>query len=540
MTGISQQLVDAWVASLQIAAEIDLPVILQRLVNLAREVVPSRYAALGVADEQGRILQFITSGISAATRAAIGPIPQGHGLLGALIQERQPLLVPEIAADPRSVGFPPHHPPMRTLLGVPVLLGTTVLGDLYLTERTDGEPYTEDDLAALRILAAHAATTIERARLLDAARGAHRQAAEQRDHLDTILASLPSAVLILGHTDGAVELANAAAHSLVLGPRQHSGNPQPGIDYWFENPDGSRVPGHHWPGRRALTGEVVRNKQLTLALPDGQRIPVLVQGAPLRDALGQVQRAVVIMQDITRLREAEQLKDDFLSLVSHEMRTPLTTIHGGASLLSTHGDTLDRGTRDDLINDILVESTRLERTLANILALTGIQAGRVEPTTEPVLLRAFLGSMADSARTLVAEHNLETKIPAGLPPAEGDPELLAHVVRNLIENAAKYSAPGSTIVLRAGQADDRVTIAVEDDGHGIAPEHLPFVFDRFRRPGADPTVRGMGLGLYLSRNLVDAQGGTLSVESGGPGKGACFTVSLPIATGWDPSEEGDA
>lgn len=539
IAGITQQLIDAWVASLQIAAEIDLPVILQRLVNLAREVVPSKYAALGVADEHGRILQFITSGISAATRAAIGPIPQGHGLLGVLIQDREPLMVPDIAADPRSVGFPPHHPPMQTLLGVPIILGEKVLGDLYLTERIGGEPYTSEDLSALRILAAHAATTIERAHLLDESRAAHRLAAERRDHLETILASMPSAVLILGNPDAAVELTNPAARSLVFGSRKHPDLPIPGTDYWFEYPEGGRVPVQHWPGRRSLTGEVVRNKQLNLAVADGRRIPVLIQGAPLRDSLGAVRRAVVIMQDITQLREAEQLKDDFLSLVSHEMRTPLTAIHGGASLLTTH-DTLDGETRRELLNDILVESTRLERTLANILALTGIQAGRVEPSTEPVLLRPFLSGVVDSARALVADHQVSLDIASNLPPAEGDPELLAHVVRNLIENAAKYSASGSTIVLQARRQGERVTIAVQDEGHGIAAEHLPFVFDRFRRPGADPTVRGMGLGLYLSRSLVDAQGGTLSVESDGPGKGARFTVGLPIATGWSELEESES
>ncbi len=535
--GLTPQLIDAWFAALQISTEIDLPVILQRLVNLAREVVPSKYAALGVSDNDGRILQFITSGISAATRAAIGPIPQGHGLLGALIQDREPLMVSNIASDPRSVGFPPHHPPMRTLLGVPIMLGNRVMGDLYLTEHAGGEPYSEEDLAALRILAAHAATTIERARLLKESRDAHHLAAEQRDHLETILASMPTAVLILANPDGAIESANAAARSLMLGHRHHPGLPVPMEDYWFEDPDGGPIPPQHWPGRRSLTGEVVRNKQLNLVLAEGQKIPVLIQGAPLRDSQGAVQRAVVIMQDITRLREAEQLKDDFLSLVSHEMRTPLTAIHGGASLLSTHGDSLDPETRRELLSDILIESTRLERTLANILALTGIQAGRVEPSTEPVLLRQFLESVIESARPLVAAHHVMLEVEPGLPPAEGDPELLAHVVRNLIENAAKYSAAGSRICLSARRAADGLTVNVEDEGHGIAKEHLPFVFDRFRRPGADPTIRGMGLGLYLSRSLVDAMGGTLRVKSDGPGKGTCFTVGLPIATGWSDLEE---
>ena len=535
-TGESPQRIEAIVAALQLATETDLPAVLQQLVNLAREVVPARYAALGVADEHGKIQQFITSGLSAAARNAIGPLPQGHGMLGALIQDRQPLLVPDIAADPRSVGFPPNHPPMTTLIGVPVMLGNQVLGDLYLTEREHGTEFTEEDLAALRILAVHAATTIERARLLAQSRAAHVQATEQRDQLETILHSMPTAVLLLRNPDAAVELANPAAGSLVFGNRYARGLPQPYRDYTFLDSDGTPVPEHHWPCHRALAGEMVRNKQLDIRTGDNRRIPVLVQAAPLRDSAGMVRRAVLILQDITKLREAEQLKDDFLSLVSHEMRTPLTAIHGGASLLVSHGDTLDEGTRRELLDDILVESTRLERTLANILALTGIQSGRVEPATEPILVRAFLREALAAVGSQVAGHQLEVTVPSGLPIAEGDPELLSHVIRNLIENAARYSPPGTTIQVSARRVGEEVAISVTDQGHGIAAEHLPFVFDRFRRVGADPTIRGMGLGLYLSRHLVDAQGGTLSVQSPGPGLGATFTVTLPIAAGWSDSE----
>ena len=442
------------------------------------------------------------------------------------------MIVPDIAADPRSVGFPPQHPPMKNMIGVPVLLAGQVLGNLYVTERIDGEAFTTEDLGALRILAAHAANTIDRARLLAQARSAHQLAAQQRDQLETILNSMPTAVLLLSNPDARVELANPAARSLIFGNRKIGRLPQAEHDFSFANSDGSIVERRHWPGRRALTGEVVRNKQVDLQMSNGKCIPVLVQAAPLRDASGTVDRAVVILQDVTQLREAEQLKDDFLSLVSHEMRTPLTAIHGGASLLVSHGDSLDQATRHELLNDILVESTRLERTMANILALTGIEAGRLEPSTEPILLRPFLQDVLASGSTQLANHRVKLDIPESLPIAEGDPGLLSHVIRNLIENAAKYSPPGSTIHLAAFREGDRVAISVRDEGHGIAAEHLPFVFDRFRRPGASPTIRGMGLGLYLSRHLIDAQGGTLSVESPGPGCGAVFSVTLPIALGW--------
>ena len=194
-------LLAAYEAALDISTELDVDLVLQRVVDLARTVVPSRYAALGVCDERGVIQQFITSGIDLASRAAIGPLPQGKGLLGALIHEGIPLIVPDIAADPRSVGFPPNHPPMRSMLGVPIVLGERTLGDLYLTERVDG-PFTAADLEVVQVLAVHAARAIERAQLYSALEQGQQRAEEQRDQLQVILDSLPSGILIYALPDG--------------------------------------------------------------------------------------------------------------------------------------------------------------------------------------------------------------------------------------------------------------------------------------------------------------------------------------------------
>jgi signal transduction histidine kinase len=265
-------------------------------------------------------------------------------------------------------------------------------------------------------------------------------------------------------------------------------------------------------------------------------LPILVQAAPLRDRDGAIARAVVVLQDITRLREAEQLKDDFLSLISHEFRTPLTAIHGGAHLLASQGDELDGTTRRELLDDIVTESGRLDRMLANLLSLAEIMAGRLEPNTEPLLIAPLARAVAAEVGSRSPDHTFVVDIPGDLPPAEGDPALLSQVLRNLYENAVKYSRGGGPVHTSATWDGERVTIRVTDEGVGIAAEHVPHVFERFRRPGADPTVRGMGLGLYLSRFLVEAQGGKIGADSPGPGLGATFSVVLNVARGWDRHE----
>jgi signal transduction histidine kinase len=133
-------------------------------------LVQCRYVALGVADDTGKLTKFVTSGISAEERAAIGPLPKGKGLLGVLIKEGKPVRLPDISMDPRKYGFPANHPPMKSLLGVPIRFQGTVVGDLYLTEKIGADEFSEDDQELVMLLANHAAVAIENARLFQEVR----------------------------------------------------------------------------------------------------------------------------------------------------------------------------------------------------------------------------------------------------------------------------------------------------------------------------------------------------------------------------------
>ncbi|MEK6620771.1 MAG: GAF domain-containing protein, partial [Chloroflexota bacterium] len=148
-------------------AELDTSAVLQKIVDLARQVASARYAALGIFDENGEVTQFLTSGISAEERARIGALPRGRGLLGLLQEEQRPIRVADLGRHPASVGFPPDHPPMRSFLGVPILWRGRSVGNLYLTEKIEAEEFSADDEEALMTLAAQAAIAIENARLYE-------------------------------------------------------------------------------------------------------------------------------------------------------------------------------------------------------------------------------------------------------------------------------------------------------------------------------------------------------------------------------------
>jgi signal transduction histidine kinase len=151
-----------------VAGELDVETVLQLIVDRVRSLVGAHYAALGIVDDRRRIERFITSGISPAERARLGPLPEGHGLLGLIITQGRSLRVPDIAAHPASSGFPPHHPPMRSLLGVPVRIKGRIIGNFYLTDKEAAAEFSDDDQRLIELFALHAGIAIENARLHEA------------------------------------------------------------------------------------------------------------------------------------------------------------------------------------------------------------------------------------------------------------------------------------------------------------------------------------------------------------------------------------
>jgi GAF domain-containing protein len=181
---------------LVLAAELSLPAALQRIVERAAELTGARYGALGVLGRDGTISEFITTGVTGEQRAAIGHIPVGRGILGVLIDDARPLRLHDITEDPRSVGFPPNHPPMRTFLGAPVTARGQVYGNLYLTEKQGGADFDADDEWALILLAAQAGVAIENAHLYEEAHDRARRLEAIRAVTTAILAGSDTAALL--------------------------------------------------------------------------------------------------------------------------------------------------------------------------------------------------------------------------------------------------------------------------------------------------------------------------------------------------------
>ena len=236
-------------ASKALTAELSLDEVLLRIVELAAQLVGARYGALGVVGADGYLEDFIVTGITSEERVRIGRLPRGHGLLGALIREGQSILVPNIASDPRRIGFPRHHPPMSTLLGVPIQVRDTIVGDLYLTDRADGAPFSEDDQHLVELLAAHAGIAIDNARLHLQEQDARRtlqhaleslRASEQR--FSQAFHSNPIASAIIRPQDDVLTDVNAAFLAMTGYDREHIvGRTMQGIGLYADPADALRL-----------------------------------------------------------------------------------------------------------------------------------------------------------------------------------------------------------------------------------------------------------------------------------------------------------
>ncbi len=553
-------------AMLSISSELELDVVLRRIVEMASDLSGARYAALGVPGPDGMLQAFITTGMTAEMEARMAHRPEGRGLLGKLLHEPETLRLDDLREHPDSIGFPDHHPPMHSFLGVPIPGRRHALGNLYLTEKQHAPAFTEDDARVVELLARHAAVAIENARLYQALD-------QQQSRLQHIIDWLPEAVLVIerqrdstGQNDPVITIANQHAID-VLGLRMvlPCSATQLFDDSVRYHPDGSVMETQNIPVMESLReGATHIQREVRIVRPDGTRITVLVNSAPLRDAYGSITGAIAVFQDITTIRNAEQLKDDFLSLVSHELRTPLTAIQGGALLL-TSSATLDDETRRELLGDIAGESQRLTTLIENMVNITHIRSGRLSMETGPILLQHPVLRAIATEREQPGERRLSTprfrvNVPTDLL-VVADADRLEQILRNLVQNALKYAphtpeieiaahvaaratasasdrgsvtAPGAAARTPSTPHTHEAVVSVQDHGPGIDADDLPFVFERFRRSRAAASGGrpGLGLGLYLARHLVEAHGGRIWIERPDDG-GTRVLFTLPAVVKGD-------
>ena len=379
------------------------------------------------------------------------------------------------------------------------------------------------------------------AELRETARIASHRAAQ----LAAVIESMTEGVSIVT-ADGRLLRVNRVGREILGMPaQQHEGYGS--IEDYFgahvlSYPDGRPVPTEERPLRRALDGETFADVEVVFSRADGRRFDLLFGGSAVRDELGSVILAVAIWRDVTAIRELERRREEFLHVVAHDIRSPLTIVLGQAQLIARAADHGQRSAIAQGAEAIVASARRMNAMISSLVDSARVEAGQLTVDKQVVDLGPFLTEWLVRAGAAVDVERVRVECPADLAPVLADPALLERILMNLIGNALKYSPPEADVTVSLAQRDGEVVVSVADHGQGIAPEELSRLFERYYRTEQGRRHReGLGLGLYITRGLVEAHGGRIWAESEGLRCGATFTFTLPVARpGGRVAEAGEA
>jgi len=538
MAGIHERYERLLEAGVTLAAELSLPAALQRIVELAAELTGARYGALGVLGRDGVITEFITTGVSDTERAAIGHIPVGRGILGVLIDDARPLRLHDIAEDPRSVGFPANHPPMRSFLGAPVTARGQVYGNLYMTEKRDGADFDTDDERALILLATQAGVAIENAYLYEQAQDRARRLEAVRAITTSILAGTDTGELLSLVVGQARELVGADLATLAL---------PAGTDRLvIEAADGllaDELQGTTFPASGSVTGEVLRTGK-AVALADASAddrtaqpivragvgpalfIPLAVRGhtlgsltvanasggPPLREAA--VQLVETFAEQAAVALEYARLQGELHRLAVLEDRERIAKeLHDGAIQalfavgMGLQGSALLTGD-DDLrgrLQNAVEELDRVIRDLRNYIF--GLRPGILADRQLDQALQGLVEEFGQRTGVVaVAEVD-----PAAAAELTGRAADVVQLAREALSNVSRH-AEAATCRVSLYRDEDGGVLEVDDDGRGFDP--------------AAATGTGTGQGLRNLRERAEGLGGRAEIDSV-PGQGTRVRVTIP-------------
>ena len=466
-------------ASLRISASLDLETVLNEVVESARALTGARYGAIATIDEAGAPQDFVTSGFTADEQRHIVEWPDGPRLFEFFRDLPGPLRIPDVPAYVRALGFSPDDRlPSKTFQGTPMRHLGVHVGNFYLVEKAGGEAFTDEDEEILVLFAAQSATAIANARTYRAERRA-------RADLEALIETSPVGVVVFEARTGALVSLNREAARIVKSLCD--------------------------PGQSAeqLLGVI------TCRRADGREI-----------ALASV---VVTLQDLAPLREIERMRAEFLGMVSHELRAPLTSIKGSAATALRAARLVGPAEVAQFFRIIDEQADRMDSLIGDLLDAGRIETGTLSVAPEP----SDVAVLVDQARgTFISgggRHTVRIDLPPDLPRVMADRQRLVQVLNNLLANAARHSPESAPIRIAAEREGLDVAVSVADEGRGIAPDQLGRLFRKYSTAGDRAGGLGSGLGLAICKGLVEAQGGRIRAESGGVGLGARFTFTIPVA-----------
>ena len=519
-------------ASLRINESLDVDTALQAVMENARSLSRAPYAAIITLDASGEVEDHLVLGFEPGDVERLWQAPQGQVFFEYLNALPGPLRVGRLEEFTASIGLGEFRSPVKltAFMAAPILYQGARSGNLYVGSDEPGREFSQEDLETLVMFASQAALVIANARR-------HREEQRARAGLETLIDTSPVGVVVLDAQTGASVSFNREAARIVDGLREEGQTPEDLLGLMtVRRADGSEFSLEEFPLARVLSSsDTVRAEEIVMAVSGGRSVTVLLNATPIVSAQGEVESVVVTMQDLTLVEEQERLRAEFLGKVSHELRMPLTSIRGAATAVLEAAADLDPAEMRQFQRIIVDQSDRMRELIGDLLDVARIETGALPVDPEPAEV-AVLVDRARNAFTGAGGRNpLAMEMEPGLPLVLADRRRIVQVIGNLLSNAARHSPESSIIRVSAVRQDDDVEVSVADQGRGIPAEDLPRLFRRFTGGEADGPGSGLGsggdtgLGLAICKGIVEAHGGRIWAESDGPGLGARFRFTLPVA-----------
>lgn len=464
-------------------------------------------------------------------------ISASFGLDTKSLSQLHPFLeeaIPDLAASRRSFGLLSELRPNADLppsakgvsqdpiIVLPLQVAGKSVGLIYVLRPIKTVSFSQLDQPILAAFAEQAAIAVQNARL------AHLLA-QEKQRLESIIENSAEGIMSIDAKRRIVGF-NSAMEKITGWSRTEALGKQCSVVLDLRD----------WEGRPLCTGtcpmllspDVARatfQQQGKIRARDGQDTDVDMVYSIVRSPEGHPSNAVVNVRDISRLREVEALRSTFLSMLGHELQTPLAIIKGYTSTLVRGDAEWNKETLREGLHVIEEETDRLSRLMNGLLLASRIEVGALTLKREPVLLSSLASRVVRKLQTVTTIHSFEIDFEPDFPQVLADAEQMEQVLTNLVDNAIKYSPEGGKITIAGRVSDKHVEITVTDEGIGIPSRDLERIFQRFQRADSKlvQKVRGVGLGLYICKYVVEAHGGTIGVISK-LGKGSRFTFTLPI------------
>ncbi|MXW48789.1 MAG: response regulator [Gammaproteobacteria bacterium] len=362
----------------------------------------------------------------------------------------------------------------------------------------------------------------------------HEAERRARADLEALIDTSPFGVVVFDATTGRPQSVNREAQRIVGGlhiPGNSIEQQLEVITCRFQ--DGREVSLDEYPLSRQLsTAQTVRAEEIVLSVPDGRNVAMLINATPIRSEEDEIVSVVVTMQDLEPLREVERMRAEFLGMVSHELRAPLTSIKGSAATVLGTAQHLDSAEMIQFFRIIDQQADHMRDLIGNLLDAGRIRAGMLSVAPQPSRMVSLIDQARNAFISGGGRQAIQIDLPPDLPQVMADPQRVVQVLRNLLSNAARHAPETSVIRVAAKRDGVYVRVSVADEGKGISPDQLERLFDQpATLSGREGNSAGHGLGLAICKGLVEAHGGRIGADSDGVGRGTRIAFTLPVAEG---------